>query len=146
MWPNPQFPVDLVAFTEEILDRKRYFLCSEFVVPIFPFWYLLHHPDLNKRKLRCEGASEKNNYLVNKKTYWRRNIYHFKGFYKRTCYKTKSNFSKFFNSHWLLHEFCLFPCKSVCKIWKVAEISSSKVLEILKILIAIFRQKKKNSF
>ena len=28
MWPNPQFPVDLVTFTEEILNGKLRFLCS----------------------------------------------------------------------------------------------------------------------
>ena len=28
MWPNPQFPVDLVIFTEEILNGKLHFLCS----------------------------------------------------------------------------------------------------------------------
>ena len=28
MWPNPQFPADLVTFTEEILDGKLDFLCS----------------------------------------------------------------------------------------------------------------------
>ena len=28
--------------------------------------------------------------------------YHIKGLYKTTCYKTKSNFSQFFFSHWLL--------------------------------------------
>ena len=38
MWPNPQFPVqfspqfpvDLVTFIEEILNRKLYFLCNAF--------------------------------------------------------------------------------------------------------------------
>ena len=29
MWPNPQFPVDLVTFTEEILNGKFNFLGSE---------------------------------------------------------------------------------------------------------------------
>ena len=29
MWPNPQFPGDLVTFTEEILNGKLNFLCSE---------------------------------------------------------------------------------------------------------------------
>ena len=29
MWPNPPFPADLVKFTEEILDGKLHFLCSE---------------------------------------------------------------------------------------------------------------------
>ena len=29
MWPNPQFPIDLVTFTEEILNWKLHFLCSE---------------------------------------------------------------------------------------------------------------------
>ena len=33
--------------------------------------------------------------------------YHIKGLYKTTCYKTKSNFSQFFFSHWLLHK-CFF--------------------------------------
>ena len=28
MWPNPQFPKDLVTFTEEILNGKHQFLCS----------------------------------------------------------------------------------------------------------------------
>ena len=28
MWPNPQFPVDLTTFTEEILNGKLHFLCS----------------------------------------------------------------------------------------------------------------------
>ena len=28
MWPNPQFPADLVTITEEILNGKRHFLCS----------------------------------------------------------------------------------------------------------------------
>ena len=28
MWPNPQFPADLVTFTEEILYGKLSFLCS----------------------------------------------------------------------------------------------------------------------
>ena len=29
MWPNPQFPPDLVTFTEEILNGKLHFLCSD---------------------------------------------------------------------------------------------------------------------
>ena len=28
MWPNPQFPADLVKFTENILNGKLQFLCS----------------------------------------------------------------------------------------------------------------------
>ena len=28
MWPNPQFPTDLVTFTEEIVNGKLHFLCS----------------------------------------------------------------------------------------------------------------------
>ena len=28
MWPNPQFPADLVSFTEEIFNGKRHILCS----------------------------------------------------------------------------------------------------------------------
>ena len=29
MWPNPQFPADLFTFTEEILNGKLHFLCSD---------------------------------------------------------------------------------------------------------------------
>ena len=29
MWPNPQFSVELVTFTEEVLNGKLHFLCSE---------------------------------------------------------------------------------------------------------------------
>ena len=29
MWPDPQSPADLVTFTEEILNGKLHFLCSE---------------------------------------------------------------------------------------------------------------------
>ena len=28
MWPDPQFPADLVTFTEETLNGKLHFLCS----------------------------------------------------------------------------------------------------------------------
>ena len=95
MWPNPQFPVDLVAFTEEILDRKLYFLCSEFVVPIFPFWYLLHHPDLNKRKLRCEGACEKNIILWTKRPIEEEIFIISKGFIKELVIKQSPTFPSF---------------------------------------------------
>ena len=30
MWPNPQETVDLVTFTEEIINGKLHFLCSVF--------------------------------------------------------------------------------------------------------------------
>ena len=29
MWLNPQFPWDLVAFTEDISNEKLHFLCSD---------------------------------------------------------------------------------------------------------------------
>ena len=29
MWPNPQFSADLVIFTEEIINGKLHFLCSD---------------------------------------------------------------------------------------------------------------------
>ena len=32
MWPNPQETDDMVTFTEEILNGKLHFLCSEFLV------------------------------------------------------------------------------------------------------------------
>ena len=40
MWPNPHKTVDLVTFTEEILNGKLHFLCSEFAAA--------HHPNTGK--------------------------------------------------------------------------------------------------
>ena len=31
IWPNPQFPADLVTFTEEIRNGKLHFLCSDLI-------------------------------------------------------------------------------------------------------------------
>ena len=35
MWPNPQFPTDLVTFTEEILNGKLHFLSTAVVESLF---------------------------------------------------------------------------------------------------------------
>ena len=32
MWPNPQETADLVIFTEEIINGKAHFLCSDIVL------------------------------------------------------------------------------------------------------------------
>ena len=34
MWPNPQETADLVTFTEEILNGKLHFLCSEYPLKV----------------------------------------------------------------------------------------------------------------
>ena len=57
MWPNPQFPVDLVIFTEEILNGKLHFLYSvksSFVAKRYPLTLLveLYGPDRNDRIAR----------------------------------------------------------------------------------------------
>ena len=36
MWPNPQFPADLVTFTEKNPEWKTSFLCSELIDFISP--------------------------------------------------------------------------------------------------------------
>ena len=54
-------------------------------------------PDIKKWKLCCEWAWEIKKMIS----------YHLKGLHKLVCYKTKSNFSQFFSSHWLLYE-CFF--------------------------------------
>ena len=40
MWPNQQFPADLVIFTEEILNGKFKFLCSASVC--YRYWKWNH--------------------------------------------------------------------------------------------------------
>ena len=37
MWPNPQFPADLITSTEEVLHGKLHFLCSDGA--IFELWF-----------------------------------------------------------------------------------------------------------
>ena len=44
MWPNPQFPADLVTFTEEMYNIKLHFLCSfidDFKPDDFKLWLLI---------------------------------------------------------------------------------------------------------
>ena len=41
MSPNPQFPADLVTFTEEILNGKLYFLCSVICVSTYDLTMVL---------------------------------------------------------------------------------------------------------
>ena len=73
--------------------------------------------------------------------------YHIKGLYKSTCYKTKSNFSEFFFSHWLLHKcFFSFLIKAFVNFkilirfhWQAFIIYKNG--ENLKMLIEIFCQK-----
>ena len=97
---------------------------QQFVVPYFPFWYFLCDPDIKMQKLRSERVYKRNEYIVDKKTYWRRENYYFKGLYKTTCYKTKSNFSQFCYSHWLLHEgFFSFLIKVFVKSEKSKEVA-----------------------
>ena len=47
-WPNLQFPVDLVTFTEEILNGEFYFLCSAtftYLVNLAEFWEFENVPN-----------------------------------------------------------------------------------------------------
>ena len=89
---------------------------QQFAVPNFPYWYFLCDPDIKMQKLCSVQVYKRNEYIVDKKRYWRRKNYHFKGLYKTTCYKTKSNFSQFCYSHWLLHEgFFSFLIKAFVK-------------------------------
>ena len=47
MWPNPQFLVDLVTFTEEILNENLHFLCSDSLQRgIIPLYLILNTPIL----------------------------------------------------------------------------------------------------
>ena len=55
MWPNPQFPVDLVTYTGEILNGKLHFLCSyqwKDWTDILDFL----HGDIHYRKVATETA------------------------------------------------------------------------------------------
>ena len=73
--------------------------------------------------------------------------YHIKGLYKTTCYKTKSDFSQFFFSHWGLQK-CFFSCfiKSFANFEKLIRFHWQAFIvykngEKLKMLIERFCQK-----
>ena len=57
MWPNPQFPTDLVTFTEEILNGKLHFLCSlgyfPRIQPVQTSSWTLTYPAKVKVKSKC---------------------------------------------------------------------------------------------
>ena len=63
MWPNPQFPADLVTFAEKILNGKLYF-----------FW------EVKLKYLFCQGSRNEHDKIpqttiilcnfVNKNAYW----------------------------------------------------------------------------
>ena len=55
MWPNPQEKVDLVAFTEEILDGKLHFLWS--VGPKYSTAHDLHSSSLNVQGIAKNQAN-----------------------------------------------------------------------------------------
>ena len=40
VWPSPQFPEDLITFTEEILNGKLHLLCSDWLQCFDSFWRL----------------------------------------------------------------------------------------------------------
>ena len=57
MWPNPQFPADLVTFAEEILNGKLHFLCSD------SGWLCIN-------KLRVKGEEFTSQFHEGKWSYW----------------------------------------------------------------------------
>ena len=82
--------------------------------------------------------------LQNKKMIY----YHIKGLYKTTCYKTNSNLSQFFFSHWPLHKcFFTFLIKAFATFEKLIRFRWQAFIvytngENLKTLIEIFCQKR----
>ena len=125
----------LKLFLKEIL---WFAIPSYFAVPYFSFWYFLRHPDIKKQKLGSELACNPPPKMIN---------YHIEGLYKTTCYKTKSNFSQFFFSHWLLHKyFFSFLIKGFANFKNLIRFHWQAFIvykngENLKMLIEIFCQK-----
>ena len=66
MWPNPQFPAYVVTFTDEILNRKLHFLCSESydsTIRSFTFLFLLTTDILNAAHKQISGRFDLWNFL-----------------------------------------------------------------------------------
>ena len=66
MWPNPQFPAYVVTFTDEILNRKLHFLCSESydsTIRSFTFLFLLTTDILGAAHKQISGRFDLWNFL-----------------------------------------------------------------------------------
>ena len=50
MWPNPEFPVDLLTYTEEILNKKLHFFAVVVSIWLVPIWYLFVYNQLLKHQ------------------------------------------------------------------------------------------------
>ena len=55
MWPNPQFPADLVTFTEEIMNSTLYFLCSAYFSVIYALSFTLGTRDTVRQYMKIYG-------------------------------------------------------------------------------------------
>ena len=64
-WLNPQFPVDLITFTDKILNRKFHFLCNDFFRNCKIIWKILSasfliilngHHELNRETYKTEQS------------------------------------------------------------------------------------------
>ena len=68
MWPNPQFPADLVTFTEEILNRKLHFLYSDRKGSSHPFFegYSIYFMG-DYAVIHCLGNSFSSDMFISKK-------------------------------------------------------------------------------
>ena len=55
MWPNPQFPADLVTSTEEIINGKLHILCSEKSTAMLQNQW--NGEETNERILQVENGS-----------------------------------------------------------------------------------------
>ena len=97
------------------------------------------------QKLRCKQACEANKYLGSKKTYWRKNDFHFERLYKTACCKIKfSSFSILIDCY--MSVLFSFLIKALEKSEKLIRFHHQafvicKNVENLKILKEIFRWK-----
>ena len=95
MWPSPQFPADLVTFTEEILNGTLFFLCS------VDYYHNEKESQIYNHMMHLPIALTKNNNNTN-----------------NTCDKLKS---RMFSAQWvceLLNPSLFISCKVFnCRTW-----------------------------
>ena len=94
MWPNPQFPADLVTYTEEIHNGKLHFSCSFILYP--PSIYLFKVNNENTRAV-CKICS-KLTIKTPERRHWRRSGAFF-------------NFVRILHTVLVLHTFWYFHCQ-----------------------------------
>ena len=107
MWPNPQFPADLVTFTEEIVNGKLHFLCSAGFSPAQQTCFAGEFSKLGPSKCKNEVSST---LISNSLSYYLKAVTGFVLFYSSSKHCYVVLFLLLRKMHFYLRTYLLSAC------------------------------------